>query len=269
MNSSAKLCLRIYTITLYLYPVVFRERYADEMIEAARRLAATSHSTPRLGASFLWDMLKSLPRAHWHSAKTASPFANVAILLICIAPSVLIATLDQRTYRQNAYANPTFFAQQYRDATTAPTCATYAPGCTAWYARALAGGHPQEISSSSWLHSGLAFIAIYDSMGHALGSDGTLNGKWPQPPQSIFDTIRQRGEDRGTWQPQPGIRIAFVGRVLPSGGFVFSGDSLFESEAEQARSLRSTFSACLLPFILFFPGIAVRLLAWRRRRAAM
>jgi hypothetical protein len=58
MNTSAKLCLRVYAVTLYLYPVAFRKRYADEMIEAARLQAAKARSTSRLVTSFLWDMLR-------------------------------------------------------------------------------------------------------------------------------------------------------------------------------------------------------------------
>jgi hypothetical protein len=162
---------------------------------------------------------------------------------------------------------PTSIARQYSNATSAPSCATYAPGCTAWYARRLAGQHPQEISSLSWLHSGLAFITIYDSTGHALGGDATLNGKWPQPPQSIFDTIRRRGEEHVTWRPQPGVCIALVGRTLASGGFVFSGESLLQSEAEHARYLRGMFSRWLIPFVIFTPVTVIRLLARRRRSA--
>jgi hypothetical protein len=265
MNTSAKLCLRVYAITLYLYPVAFRTRYADEMIEAARLQAAKTRSTSRLVASFFLDMLRSLPRAHWRYVTPVSPFVAIAILLVCNAPYAFQAISDQRTSRRMADYMPTSLAREFSDATFAPSCATYAPGCTAWYARWLARKHPQEMSSRSWLLSELAFITIYDSTGHALGGDATLNGKWPQPPQSIFDTIRRRGEEHVTWQPQPGVRIALVGRTLASGGFVFSGESLLQSEAEHARYLRGMFSSWLIVFVFSTPVTVIRLLARRRR----
>jgi hypothetical protein len=265
MNTSAKLCLRIYAITLNLYPVAFRKRYADEMIEAARLQAAKTRSTTRLVASFFWDMLRSLPPAHWRYVTPVSPSVAIAILLVCNAPYAFLAISDQLKSRRMADYVPASIAGQYSNATSAPSCAKYAPGCTAWYAHRLAGQHPQEISSLSWLHSGLAFITIYDSTGHALGGDATLNGKWPQPPQSIFDTIRRRGEEHVTWQPQPGVRIALVGRTLASGGFVFSGESLLQSEAEHARYLRGMFSSWLIVFVFSTPVTVIRLLARRRR----
>jgi hypothetical protein len=263
MNTSTKLFLRVYAITLCLYPVAFRERYADELIEAARLQATQSRSSSRLAALFFWDLLQSLPRVHWYYATPKRPFHALAVLLMSGALCLFLVISDQRSSRRAAEYLPATFARQYSDATAAPPCGTYGPGCTKWYARRLAGQHRREIASPSWLNGGLVFISIYDSTGQALGGNATLNGKWPQPPESIFEMIRLHGEARATWEPQPGVRVALVGRSLASGGFVLSGDSLLQSEAAHTRFLRSWL------IMTCFIATPILYLAWKRGRVAL
>lgn len=54
------------------------------------------------------------------------------------------------------------------------------------------------------------FIMLFDKDGNALGSNATLNGNMPQLPKGVFAWVDKHGEDRFTWQPQPGIREAVV-----------------------------------------------------------
>ncbi len=69
------------------------------------------------------------------------------------------------------------------------------------------------------------FLAIYDSAGNVVATNGRLDDKAPVPPQGVLTTAAQTGIDRVTWQPRPGVRMAIV--VLPwAGGTVLAGRSL-------------------------------------------
>jgi len=241
MSRSRKLVLGIYAALLTFYPRNFRERFADEMLAAAKSEAQRCGSSFRLFTSLFADVFRSLPRAYWYHPPKLSFFPFAVVTIAFVIPSIFLTLSNQRSLRRLADYMPGELTRQYAQATTARTCATYAPGCTTWYAQRLSAMHSQEIESAAWQHSGLAFIAIYDDSGHVLGSNATLHGQLPQPPQGIFTTIRQRGEFRVTWQPQPGLRVALTGRTLPSGGFVLSGDSLAQADAGQRRLLRDIF----------------------------
>lgn len=78
------------------------------------------------------------------------------------------------------------------------------------------------------------FVMILDQNNKVLVSSGTLNGAPPVIPQGTFDYVAKSGQDRVTWQPEPGIREAIVVdsySVGGSGGYVIAGTSLKESEA--------------------------------------
>ncbi len=72
------------------------------------------------------------------------------------------------------------------------------------------------------------YVVVFDDSGHAIASSGLLHDQFPALPSGVFDYVRQRGEDRITWQPEPGVRSATVvtryGGAHP--GFVMVGRSL-------------------------------------------
>jgi hypothetical protein len=76
------------------------------------------------------------------------------------------------------------------------------------------------------------FTIVYDDQGNVLASTGLLRGQPPALPSSVLDFVRQNGEDRRSWQPEPAVRFAtIVERV--SGlhpGFVLVARSLRETE---------------------------------------
>jgi hypothetical protein len=69
------------------------------------------------------------------------------------------------------------------------------------------------------------FVLVFDTSGHVLASSATLHSQVPDYPMGVFDTVRARGEDRVTWQPENGVRNATVA-VAWQGGFVIAGRSL-------------------------------------------
>ena len=86
-----------------------------------------------------------------------------------------------------------------------------------------------EISSSL-----SPFIVIFDDSGKVLASSATLHGSIPAYPAGVLDYTRQNGEDRVTWQPESGIRMATV-VVRYDNGFVMAGRSLLEVENRTAN----------------------------------
>lgn len=81
-----------------------------------------------------------------------------------------------------------------------------------------------------------AFVLIYDDSGKQIGSSAILDGKNPDYPTGVFNTVKQKGETAVTWQPRSGVRMATVVTSYPAtasgttAGFVVAGRSLREVE---------------------------------------
>ena len=108
-------------------------------------------------------------------------------------------------------------------------------------AAALAGGAaPRAVTGPPAVQIGASlapFVLVYDGTGRPLAGSGVLDGQIPTPPPGVFDEARrENGQDRFTWQPRRGVRIAAV--VAPVGGgqsdFVLAGRSLREVEKREA-----------------------------------
>lgn len=108
-------------------------------------------------------------------------------------------------------------------------------------ARALEGGQSIE----SLLPAGQVDIAaslapyliVFAQDGSPEASNARLHDRIPGLPTGVFEATRQRGEDRITWQPEPGVRSAVV--IVPvsgrQAGFVLAGRSLREVERREAQ----------------------------------
>ncbi len=81
------------------------------------------------------------------------------------------------------------------------------------------------------------FLVIYTATGTPIGASVALDGKLPVPPSGVFDSVKQHGEDRFTWEPKPGLRIAAVVTQYsgPQSGYVLVGRSLREVEIREAN----------------------------------
>jgi hypothetical protein len=73
------------------------------------------------------------------------------------------------------------------------------------------------------------FMIIYDNSGKVLASSAFLHATTPIYPSGVLDYTRQHDEDRVTWQPEHGVRMATVA-VRYNNGFVMAGRSLREVE---------------------------------------
>lgn len=77
------------------------------------------------------------------------------------------------------------------------------------------------------------FVIVADENGKLVLSSATLDGEKPVPPAGVFMYSKEHGENRITWQPQPGVRAAIVVKPYHTGdksGFVLAGRSLREVE---------------------------------------
>ena len=78
------------------------------------------------------------------------------------------------------------------------------------------------------------FIIVYETSGKPAASSGVLNGNLPDYPLGALQAAAKMGENRVTWQPNPGVRMASV--VVPfKNGFVVAGRSLKETEDRVSR----------------------------------
>lgn len=78
------------------------------------------------------------------------------------------------------------------------------------------------------------WITVVDDSGNIVSSTARLHGEARSLPGGVFEHARLSGEERVTWQPERGVRMATVVVHRPSGGFVVAGRSLEESEARTA-----------------------------------
>jgi hypothetical protein len=96
---------------------------------------------------------------------------------------------------------------------------------------------PAEIVSAQTVdmaRSLSTFTMVFDASGKSLASSALLDGKIPEVPQGVLTSALKTGENRVTWQPQSGVRIAAVidaYKADSGSGYVLVGRSLREVEA--------------------------------------
>jgi hypothetical protein len=81
------------------------------------------------------------------------------------------------------------------------------------------------------------YIILFDSQGNPTDSNARLHGEIPRLPPGVLEYTRQHGQDRITWQPEPGVRSATVIVAIEQGkrGFVLAGRSLREVELRESQ----------------------------------
>jgi len=108
-------------------------------------------------------------------------------------------------------------------------------------------------------HSLAPFVMVFNDRGDVVGSSATLHGKTPQLPAGILDYVRGHGEDRVTWQPEPGVRIAaVVARFQGSQpGFVLAGRSLREVEVREDNAELEAGAAWIVTMAASLAGVTL------------
>ncbi|MFZ2804370.1 MAG: hypothetical protein WA001_04040 [Patescibacteria group bacterium] len=103
------------------------------------------------------------------------------------------------------------------------------------------------------------FVTVYDDNGQPVVTSGNLKEAPPTLPAGVLDYVKAHGEDRITWQPQPGVRIAAVITRVTSGlpGYVLAGRSLREVETRESELNIATGVALLACWIVSLLAIAI------------
>lgn len=125
----------------------------------------------------------------------------------------------------------------------------------------LPGGGPVDMGTSL-----APFLIVYDGADHALAATGTLDGATPVPPAGV--TASAGGaEDRVTWQPRTGVRVAAV-VVSFRGGAVLAGRSLRLVEQREDDALGVTIAGWVCGMAGTFVACLLITVMSRRRRPA-
>jgi len=121
------------------------------------------------------------------------------------------------------------------------------------------GGSPADVVNDSPVDvtASLAPIVIaYQGDGRVAAINGSFGSATPVPPAGTFAYARTHGQNRFTWQPQPGTRLAAV--LVYSGdshpGYVLAARNLREVETRENQVQFA--SAAVLSALLIF-GVVV------------
>ncbi len=101
------------------------------------------------------------------------------------------------------------------------------------------GRSPEELVSGDTVDIGRSlapFLILFNEDGTPVASNARLDGAVPKPPRGVFCSCGG-GENRVTWRPRRGVRIAsvIVHHAGAEPGYVLAGRSLRESERRTAR----------------------------------
>lgn len=132
------------------------------------------------------------------------------------------------------------------------------------------GQQPQNVVPSEKVdiaNSLAPYIIVFDAGGKPIASSALLNGQTPTISSGVFDYVKQHGEDRITWQPQPGVRSAIVVTQFkgPNPGFVLAGRSLREVEIREDNILNLVLLGWIAILVITLP--ATILIFWLLRTA--
>jgi hypothetical protein len=108
----------------------------------------------------------------------------------------------------------------------------------------LASGQPVGAvvpdDAIDYSRSDAPFLMVVNDSGSVVATSGRLRADLRTVPAGVFDQVRHNGEERVTWQPERGVRLASaVVRIAGGpGGFVVAARSLRDTE-ERADKLRN------------------------------
>jgi hypothetical protein len=110
------------------------------------------------------------------------------------------------------------------------------------------------------------FVVVLDDEGRPLASSGLLDGQVPIPPAGVIAFVRSNGEERVTWAPRPGLRLASVVRRVggQQPGFIIAARSLREVQWRIARLTRIIAIGWTLSILALTVGVAA--MTWMSRR---
>lgn len=222
---------RLYALGLRLYPAAFRDAYAPLMQQAFRD-ALGDPALPRrsLIRMTIRDLVTSLFKEHmamlrdsltrpalvFNALVLAGIATGMGLALYAIPQHVSRSGLNDPQIQMAGDLAATLDRSGVNDGLRQGALQHFAPSGNVDMDRSLS-----------------PFYMVFNDAGQTLGSNAQLDGQTPLPPGGIFDYVRQHGEERVTWQPRHGVRVAaVVVRVQGSQpGFVLAGRNMREVES--------------------------------------
>jgi hypothetical protein len=102
------------------------------------------------------------------------------------------------------------------------------------------------------------FLMVWNNDKKLLLSNAQVKGETPTVPDGVFDYTRKNKEDRFTWEPQKGVRIAAVMEYYTGKhtGFVLVGRSLKEVEIRENQLAVITMATWVTSLIVALFSVA-------------
>jgi len=125
-------------------------------------------------------------------------------------------------------------------------------------ARALSEGRAVSMMIPSGVinleNSVSPFVEIFDATGKPISSTARIGEEVPQLPAGMFTYTLTHTEDRMSWQPENGVRIAAVLNYFSGKqeGFVLVGRSLRDTEIRESNLFNQVFLGWLGTVIIAF-----------------
>lgn len=168
--------------------------------------------------------------------KRIKKFAKFFVMISCL--SILSYVVVQQNYRQSANDPQIQIAEDLADG--------------------LASGQQKAegltLSAVDIGKSLSVFRIVLDENGEIVASEASLDGQPAIPPKGVLDDVRTSGENRVTWQPQPGVRSAIVVEHYSgqSSGFVVVGRSLKQVEIREDKLTKMFFTGWIGTIVATF-----------------
>ncbi|HSX24534.1 MAG TPA: hypothetical protein VLG69_01050 [Candidatus Andersenbacteria bacterium] len=115
---------------------------------------------------------------------------------------------------------------------------------------------PSDLASSTKIDMAKSlapFLIVTDTKGVVLTATGQLDNQIPTISQGVLDASKKTGQNRVTWEPKKGVRIALVVAPYPN-GFVAVGRSLREVELRETMLFRIVAIAWLISVVVLLLG---------------
>lgn len=224
-----KVVLAAYGRALGFYPTEFRKRYAGEMLRCSEQMLSDSASPLRTAYLLATDLFRSLLMEHLTMTAYRRALPQLAMLLTL---TTFIAgtgyLISQQVLRMLANDPQIQLAEDAaQHLSVGEDAGRIVP--------------ERQVDMSTSL---APFVIVYDDAGRYIASSARLDDSIPSPPKGVFDLVRANREERVTWQPRPGVRIAAVVTRSPN-GFVVAGRNMREVEDREARVLKLAASGWL------------------------
>lgn len=114
------------------------------------------------------------------------------------------------------------------------------------------------------------FVILYDENGQPTRSNLISSGNTPTPPQGVFAYTRTHIDNRITWEPVKGTRVAAIVQYYhgdSGSGFVLVGRNMREVDRQLSHTL-VTVVAGWIAALLATLGVLLVITPWSKRRSS-